>query len=70
MFTVIEMQDDHENVGILTYSFDNIYDASEKYYDILRYAAQSAIPIHSAMIVQNGWCIKSDCMTHIIEGEE
>ena len=60
MYIVIELQklnDTQVANNVWTYSDQNV--AESKYHDVLRAAAVSAIPIHSAVIVdENGRTIK------------
>lgn len=67
MFTVLELQDNLETVGVLTYSFDNELDAQKKYHEVLFYGASSEVPIHSAVMIGNGNVYRCDSITHITE---
>ena len=64
MFTVVEMQDNGEQVGVLTYSYENENDANEKYYLVLAAAAQSQVMYHSAFMVRDGFMQKCDRISH------
>lgn len=70
LYTVLEIQDDHEQVGILTYTYDSLDDAYKKFYEIMFYAASSTVPIHGAMIITNGFAMKQDVVRHDLSPEE
>lgn len=59
MYIVIEMQTDASgNVSIpAPASYDNLNDAEAKFHTILAAAAQSTLPVHSAIIVDNEACL-------------
>ena len=70
MYTVLEIQDNTEQVSVLSYSFQTEAEAHQKFYEIMFYASSSTVPIHSAAIIANGFCIRSDAMDRTIEETE
>lgn len=60
MFTVVELQDNGESVGVLAYSFTEEKAANTKYHEVLYYASAGDIPIHSAVLMSDGMFIKCD----------
>lgn len=64
MFLVIEIQKGDSIANIVT-TYDTINEAENKYHTILASAAVSAVPKHSAvMLDENGDFIKSECFEH------
>ena len=67
LYTVLEIQDDHEQVGVLSYTYDDYDDAIKKFYEIMFYASAGTVPVHSAMIISGGYAMKQDCIRHDLE---
>lgn len=51
MYLVIEMQTQNGKVSTLTYQYDDLGLAEQKYYLILATAAVSSLDVHAAMIL-------------------
>lgn len=67
-YLVIEIQTNGGVMSTLTYQFDALPLAEQKYYLILSSAAVSEIDVHAAMIVdENGFVIKNNSYRHISE---
>ena len=64
MFTVIEIQDNRESVGVLSHAYNTEQEAQQKYYEILFYASASSVPLHSAIMFGEGCVYKSDTINH------
>ena len=65
MFVVIELQFNSDStVGNFVWSFDNENSALEKYYSVLAAAANSAVYIHGAIMVNNDWVRESKFFKH------
>lgn len=65
MYIVIEMQTNAGVTSTLTYQFDTIALAEQKYYYILAAATVSEVDIHAAIIMdQRGCVIKNDYYIH------
>lgn len=69
MFIVIELQKlGDDNVANIVTPYANKNEAESKYHDILKAAAISPVPIHSAMIVtEEGFLLKSEYYEHKLE---
>lgn len=64
-YLVIEIQTNEGVMSTLTYQFDNLPEAEQKYYLILSSAAVSTLDVHAAMIVDEcGFVIKNDSYRH------
>ena len=64
MFTVIEVQENQGQVGVLSYSYETENEALAQYYQILFYASSSSIERHSAIMIRNGYVEHNDCINH------
>lgn len=61
MFLVIEIQTAGETISTLTYQYEQIEQAEQKYYTILAAAAVSSLDVHAAMILDcRGVTIKNE----------
>lgn len=61
MYIVIEIQNDNGNVTATPLSYENYYQALNKYYDILRYACVTSLKVHSACILdESGAVLKNE----------
>lgn len=61
MYIVIEIQTKGDSVSTLTYKYDSLNLAEQKYYTILASASVSSLDIHSAVIIDpRGITIKND----------
>lgn len=71
-YLVIEIQKyDSGAMSTPTYAYDNINSAEAKYHAILSSAAVSALPVHSAVLMNEaGYMIKSQSYTHETETSE
>ena len=69
-YIVLEIQiNDNGTVGTLVNSFDAQNTAESKYHDILKYAAISTIPKHTAVIItEEGRVLEKKCYDHTIIG--
>lgn len=65
MYLVIEVQDDGNHVGTLSYEFDNYEDAEAKYHTILSVAAKSSVRCHGAIIIGGARVINYEGFEHI-----
>ena len=65
-YIVVELQTaDSGAVGNIVTTYDDQAAAYSKYYDILHYAAISAIPKHAAVLMTSeGYLIESRCFEH------
>lgn len=71
MYIVIEMQTNEGVTTTLTYQFDTLALAEQKYYYILAAATTSEVGIHAAVIMdQKGCVIKNDYYEHNVEPKE
>lgn len=70
-YLVIEIQKfDTGAVSTPTYAYDNINAAEAKYHAILSSAAVSALPVHSAVLMnETGYLIRSQSYEHVPEPE-
>ena len=70
-YLVIEIQKNTDGtVGNFVWSYDNIDEAESKYHSVLSIAAVSALPVHSAVILnETGYSVRSQCYTHVIPPE-
>ncbi|MBQ6396976.1 MAG: hypothetical protein IJI06_02385 [Oscillospiraceae bacterium] len=70
-YLVIEIQKFEDGkMSTPAYAFDNINSAEAKYHAILSAAAVSALPVHSAVLLnETGFCIKSQSYDHTPEPE-
>ena len=67
-YIVIELQTENGTTNTLTYQFDTVAQAEQKYYQILSFAVVSEVDIHSAVIMDNtGFVLKNECYKHISE---
>lgn len=67
-YIVIELQTENGTTSTLTYQFDTVAQAEQKYYQILSFAVVSEVDIHSAVIMDNtGFVLKNECYKHISE---
>ena len=64
-YVVIELQDNGSSVANLVTAFDDVYQAEQKYHQVLAAAAVSSLPCHSAVMVNSeGMYIKSESYKH------
>ena len=64
-YVVIELQDNGESVANLVNAYDNVYQAEQKYHQVLSAAAVSSVPCHSAVMMNSeGQYIKSEAYKH------
>lgn len=71
MFIVLEIQGQKENASVLHNSYMDSATAENRYHTILAAAAQSNVPVHSAvMLNEMGTMLKSEYYTHYTEPEE
>lgn len=70
-YLVIEIQKyDSGAMSTPTYAYDNQNSAEAKYHSILASAAVSALPVHSAVLMNEaGFVIKNQSYSHIPEPE-
>ncbi len=52
-YLVLELQKTNEHISVLPYEYDNIEEAQEKYYDVLKCAVKSKIQRHGATILDD-----------------
>lgn len=66
MYIVIEIQKNAEGqVATLVSTFTNQNEAESKYHEILKYAAVSTLPKHSAVILgEDGYELMYNCYIH------
>ncbi len=70
-YVVMELQDMGSQVANLVYAYSNVYQAEQKYHDVLSAAAVSNLPCHSAVMVNSeGMYIKSESYKHGVQAEE
>lgn len=56
MYIVLELQNNGENnLSVLNWTFSKKEEAEAKYYTVLSVAALSQVPIHGAMLLQEGF---------------
>lgn len=68
-FIVIELQTT-DTTAALNYVFADRLQAEQKYHETLSYAAVSAVPIHTVvMLNEQGTLIKSESYFHEVEAE-
>ena len=72
MYIVLEIQTNIDGtVGTIINSYHNREKAESRYHEVLMYAAMSALPIHSASLLDNyGICIKNESFIHDKNQEE
>ena len=64
-YLVIEIQTNDNVMSTLSYQFDNLVSAEQKFYQILSIAVASNVDCHSALIVdENGFVIKNESFRH------
>ena len=51
MYIVIEMQTNNGTVSTLTYQFDTMELAEQKYYQVLSFAVVSEVEVHACLIL-------------------
>lgn len=67
-YIVIELQTTDGTTSTLTYQFDTLALAEQKFYQILSFAVVSEVDIHSAVIMDpTGFVLKNECYKHISE---
>lgn len=66
VYIVEELQFNVNNtVGIMTDQFADRNEAESKYHEVLKYAAVSTLPKHSAVLMnEEGFVLKSETYTH------
>lgn len=69
MYIVIEIQKNQNgSIGTLVNSYEDRNTAEQKYHQVLAAAAVSSLPIHTAvMLMENGYKIKSESYSHLVE---
>lgn len=69
MYIVIEIQKNQNGtVGTLVNSYEDRNTAEQKYHQILAAAAVSSLPVHTAaMLMEDGYKIKSESYSHPVE---
>lgn len=64
-YVVVELQDNGTQVANIVTSFDSVYQAEQKYHQVLAAAAVSQVPVHSAIMLNSeGQYIKSEGYDH------
>lgn len=67
-YIVIELQTTDGTTSTLTYQFDTLALAEQKFYQILSFAVVSEVDIHSAVIMDpTGFVLKNESYRHIKE---
>lgn len=67
-YIVIELQTTDGTTSTLTYQFDTLALAEQKFYQILSFAVVSEVDIHSAVIMDpTGFVLKNESYNHIKE---
>ena len=67
-YLVIELQTENGTTSTLTYQFDTVAQAEQKYYQILSSAVVSEVDIHAVAIMDStGFVLKNECYKHISE---
>jgi len=67
-YVVVELQDTGTQVANIVTAFNSVYQAEEKYHNVLAAAAVSNVPCHSAIMLNSeGQYIKSEVYKHIQE---
>lgn len=71
-YLVIEIQKfANGNMSTPTYAYDNLNSAEAKYHQILAAAANSELPVHSAMLFsEEGFPMRHECYKHEPKTEE
>ena len=71
-YIVIEIQSyDSGDVGTLVSAYEDYWDAEQKYHTVLAAAAKSALPIHTAVIMNpSGVVIEKVCFNRKLRGGE
>lgn len=66
MYIVIEIQTNaNGTVGTLVDTYQSLQQAESKYHSVLSYAATSALPVHSAVILtSDGLLLKNESYSH------
>ena len=65
MYIVIELQKTENALSHLETTFENRDEAESKFHEVLKYAAISSIPIHSAvMLDDSGFLIRTESYPH------
>ena len=71
MFIVIEIQAYAENVDTIVTKHSDRLQAESKYHEVLKYAAVSQVPKHSAVLMNDeGQRLKSETYIHDVAVEE
>ena len=64
-YLVIEIQTDSGTTSTLTYQYQDLALANQKYYSILSAASVSSVDVHAAMIVdERGFLVKNESFDH------
>ena len=67
----MELQKNGDQLSNVVTTYDNIYDADNKYYTILASAAISNVDRHAAtMLTDEGFCVKNQYYDHTIQEVE
>lgn len=70
-YLVIEIQKfANDQMSTPTYAYDSQNSAESKYHTILAAAANSQLPVHSALLInEEGYPLRHECYKHEIEPE-
>lgn len=70
-YVVVELQTNTDGVvGNIVNAYDSIAEAEACYHTILAAAALSTLPKHAAIMFSNeGFPLKHECYTHVVESE-
>lgn len=70
MFAVLEIQKG-DKMAVLVATYDNYNSALSKFYQTMVSAAQSSVPVHSVVIMDEvGTVVKKETIYHAVEEEE
>jgi hypothetical protein len=65
MYVVIELQTNDNKVSTLTYAFDTMAEAEQKYYQILSFAVVSTVEVHACVLMtHDGFVQKNEVYYH------
>ena len=69
MYVVIELQTNGDKVSTLTYAFDTMAKAEQKYYQILSFAVVSTVEVHACVLMtHDGFVQKNEVYYHNLQG--
>lgn len=70
VFIVIEVQSTGESAAVLQNSYTNRNEAESKFHEVLKYAAISTVPMHSAVLMtDSGKTLKAERYEHEVTEE-